>query len=265
MKKPYLLVLDSDFNILSEVKAYLNDSFEVQCVSTLKEARYALSQGTTSREFSVFISEMELQEDRDAGLKIAKELNARAVRPEIVILTARPNIENASRCMSAGVFGYVDKGQEDSYAILKNLCVEANAGWHQRHWRIPTYMLEHPVALLFGDMFVSIDILRDISESEAARIEHALHSIARHETKAKDGQSVKCSGTSFLSIFSSVAQALKAALAIQYTLTSASCLSLPASLQLREIIHWGVIKRIRNQNEDEITGVPVIECVRGVE
>jgi DNA-binding NarL/FixJ family response regulator len=133
--RPRLLILDDYPAILKELTHFLGRKFQVSGAQTLDEA-FDLLQGAAAEElFSVAITDMQLQGDRKGGLRLAEELSRRPDRPEIIFLTGHPQIEDASRCMELGAFGYVEKGRADSYQRLEELCLRAVQKWQQRTGR----------------------------------------------------------------------------------------------------------------------------------
>ena len=260
--KPHILVLDDEEDILRVISKRLRDSFEVKGVSTLDDARSVLFRNGYPAEFSVVVVDMRLQEGGEDGLTLIQELNEREVRPEVVVLTAHGDIPNASKCMQAGAFGYVEKGREDTFSLLKELCLKADKRWHERFRRIPDTVLGHPIALLFGDVVPSTDLLME-SDDEAWGIEEALRRVIRREIKVHGGQLTKLIAEEFFAIFDTAAEAVETAIAIQKKATDDTATS--PSGQFRQSIHWGEVERLRMQKRDDITGTTGLKCVRLVE
>lgn len=67
----------------------------------------------------------------------------------------------------------------------------------------------------------------------------------------------KWSGDSFIVAFSSVDEAVQAALAIQRELTHSTSASASSNLQFRVSIHWGEVERLYTQNREELYGATV--------
>ncbi len=263
--KAFLLILDDDADILKEVSECLDGAFEVKIASTIKEARDLVSSVKDQKEVSVLVADMRLQEDEEGGLTLARELFEKEARPEIVILTAHANIANASKCMQVGTYGYVEKGREDTFDLLEDLCIQASKRWHRKWQQIYAPMLDGPVALLFGEIVTSSDPYVSIGESDTISMERTLHRSIYQETEAHDGYVTKFTGDGFLAIFENIEQAVKASLAMQRRLTCDLFTNSDIVLQLRESIHWGEVSRLRVLDGDDITGEAVLECIRAVE
>ena len=252
--KPSILVLDDDEDILSEVAEDLNDWFNVTCVTTLVEARRALRNRSNDKEYSVVVADMQLEDDAEGGLRLSQELNERKVRPEVIVLTAFPGIPNASKCMQAGTFGYVEKAGPDSYDQVEKLCIKANDNWHRQNRRIPDSIMHTHLALLFGDVKASTELKTDIEE--------ALRRVVDRSIQPHQGYITKRTTNGFLAVFETVARADKAAHAIKTALTR-DLISTPAGpLELRQAIHWGAVRRVEMKNRHDVIGLAVVQVVK---
>jgi class 3 adenylate cyclase/ActR/RegA family two-component response regulator len=253
--KPELLALDDNAKILKSITAHLNDTFNVTCARTLDDARKALFDGDDVR-FSVVAAEMQLSADKDAGLILARELTEKPNRPEVIIFTAHPDFRHVSELMQAGTFGYLKKDGVDAFEQLKALCLKANERWHERFHRIPPTVLNRPIALLFGDLVTPPDVWGD----DTWGVPEPWRRVIRREVKACDGRITKFAGEGFLAIFDTVAQAVKAAFAVQQAMTT--CTADSPGHQLRASIHWGEVERMRTRDWDDITGPLILPCVQ---
>lgn len=263
--KSHLLVLEDEPDVLKEIAASLSQYFKVTAVSTLKEARKAFAKQDQGERYHVVVADMRLQQSTEGGLILAQELSERELRPEVVILTAFPDYQNASKCMQVDTFGYVEKGREDTFAILEDVCLQAEKHWHRRHQRIPDEVVDQPVALLFAEAVITPD--RE-GPSEARRdetIESGLRARTRREITIHDGYITKFTPNSFLAIFNSTEKAVKTALAIRRMLTTEESPRRDAPFGLRQSIHIGIVSRVRMPDRDDITGPPVPICIRATE
>lgn len=257
--KPRVLVLDDDLDLLHEVKEHLSDSFDVKDVSRLADARTELEQG----KYRVVITDMRLEEGDEGGLLLAREMSQKENRPEVIILTAYPEISNASKCMQADTFGYVEKAKSNAFEVLETLCLKAHKQWHDRQGRIPHTMLEEPIAILFGQVPVSHDFFAE--EAEAGCLRNLISHVSRTILAKPDEYVTSATTTNFLAIFKTVDRACEAAFAIQKELLKKTLQSLSTSLRLQSAIHWGNIKRLRTEEKDDIMGPDVLVCVRAGE
>lgn len=258
--KSRVLILDDEPDVLKQVVKWLSNHFSVTGVTALDDARHQLLTAAPG-DYSVAVLDMRLPDEMEGGLVLLQELNKYSKRPEVVILTAYPDFDNASQCMQAGAFAYVEKGKADTYDQLEKVCIAANKRWYRTYRLIGPEMLDQPIALLFGD-FAYIDFSEEY-EPDSTR--QTLHSIVYRDVPIHDGYLVKVTDHSFLAIFNTPSKAIKAARSIQDELWTVSSLGATMSLPLRQSVHWGQVNRIRIRERDDIVGPEVVACVQSVE
>ena len=238
--KPHALILDDDPDVLKEVAASLSDHFNVERASTLDAARDILSKEEVTDEISVAVIDMRLPEGKEAGLTLIEELSKRKERPETIILTAYLTFDNVNKCAQAGAFGYIEKGKEDTYALLEQTCIQASKRWYRRHYRIFPSLTKGPVALLCWDVtHTALHLLDDAEEREAKRIIATFQQAIAPEVETHEGYLTKESDDNFVAVFRTVDNALQTALVIQRNLGEATSASSPPPLQFRASVHWG--------------------------
>jgi len=261
--KPFLLVVDDDSDVLKEIEEFLGDRFEVDGVTTLNEARRILSVEENTEKFSVLVADMRLPGDEKGGLTLARELSMRYKHPEFVVLTAYPDVADANVWMSIGAYGYIEKGKEDTFERLGKACIEASQRWYRRNERVFPPLLEHPVALLCGDIaLTSAPELNATDEPETERITKALRDITNHEVFAHRGYVTKWSGDSFAVVFGTVHEAVQAAVAIQRDLTWDVSSQTTPLWQFRAAVHWEQVEQTHIQGREELRGPAVITCIQ---
>lgn len=243
--KPRILILDDDPGILKEVMALLQEDFDVEGVSTLEKARARLSGDEGAEHYSVVVADMRLPGDDEGGLTLARWLRTRISAPEVIILTAYPTFENASKCMQAGAFSYVEKGTSKTFDLLEIACAEASVQWYRRQQRTFPPPIEDAVALLSGDLVApsaSPFPHTTVEEHEADRLLNDLPKVAPHAVKAHGGYVTAWSIKGFTAVFPTVEQAVRAAFTMRRTLHGSE-VPHASALQFRASIHWGTIER----------------------
>jgi class 3 adenylate cyclase len=210
---------------------------------------------------------MKLPGDDEGGLTLARWLRTRESAPEVIILTAFPTFENASKCMQAGAFSYVEKGTPKSFDLLETACTEASEQWYRRQQRPSPPLIGSAVALLCGDVIPpssALQFLRETEEREADRLLDEFPKVTSHTVKEHGGYITTWSAKSIVAVFSAVDQAMKTAFAIRRTLSASESPQASSPLQFRASVHWGVVDQrpvsgqVTLQDTVELLGVKAL-------